>query len=106
MLLCILCKVFCIFCGHSHDGSCLQFIGACKDPLMVIVSELLPGMSLRKYLVSIRPKVLDLRLVLNYALDIARALECLHVNNIIHRDLKPGITWLVELYKNFFLLLL
>lgn len=85
------------FLDHSHDGSCLQFIGACKDPLMVIVSELLPGMSLRKYLVSIRPNVLDLHVALNYALDIARAMECLHANVIIHRDLKPGTTWLAEL---------
>ncbi|KAK9069997.1 hypothetical protein SSX86_010395 [Deinandra increscens subsp. villosa] len=67
----------------------VKFIGACKDPLMVIVSELLPGMSLRKYLGSIRPNQLDLRLALNFALDIARAMECLHANGIIHRDLKP-----------------
>ncbi|KAL6345865.1 hypothetical protein AAG906_017624 [Vitis piasezkii] len=50
----------------------VKFIRACKDPLMVIVTELLPRMSLR-----------------NFALDIARAMECLHANGIIHRDLKP-----------------
>jgi serine/threonine protein kinase len=68
----------------------LQFIGACKDPLMVIVTELLPGMSLRKYLISIRPNLLDLHVAINFALDIARAMDCLHANGIIHRDLKPG----------------
>ncbi|KAL4284652.1 hypothetical protein GQ457_16G028570 [Hibiscus cannabinus] len=67
----------------------VKFFGACKDPLMAIVTELLPGMSLRKYLVSIRPKVLDLHVALNFALDIARAMDCLHANGIIHRDLKP-----------------
>ncbi|XP_057804306.1 serine/threonine/tyrosine-protein kinase HT1-like [Salvia miltiorrhiza] len=67
----------------------VKFIGACKEPLMVIVTELLPGMSLRKYLGSLRPKQLDLTLALNFALDIARAMDCLHANGIIHRDLKP-----------------
>ncbi|KAL6998512.1 hypothetical protein U1Q18_008641 [Sarracenia purpurea var. burkii] len=67
----------------------VKFIGACKGPLMVIVTELLPGMSLRKYLVSIRPNQLDLHVAINYALDIARAMDCLHANGIIHRDLKP-----------------
>jgi len=68
----------------------LQFIGACKDPLMVIVTELLPGLSLRKYLNSLRPKQLELNVALSYAVDICRAMDCLHANGIIHRDLKPG----------------
>ncbi|GLT41745.1 hypothetical protein SLA2020_157880 [Shorea laevis] len=67
----------------------IKFMGACKNPIMVIVTELLPGMSLRKYLNSIRPNLLDLRVALNFALDIAQAMECLHANWIIHRDLKP-----------------
>ncbi|KAL7136085.1 hypothetical protein ABFS83_10G005200 [Erythranthe nasuta] len=72
----------------KHDNL-VKFIGACKDPLMVIVTELLHGMSLRKYLSSIRPKQLDLPVALDFALDIARAMDCLHANGIIHRDLKP-----------------
>ncbi|XP_010252080.1 PREDICTED: serine/threonine-protein kinase HT1 [Nelumbo nucifera] len=67
----------------------VKFVGACKDPLMVIATELLPGMSLRKYLTSIRPNQLDLCVAIGYALDIARAMDCLHANGIIHRDLKP-----------------
>ena len=58
---------------------------------MVIATELLPGMSLKKYLSSIRPRQLDLHIAIGYALDIARAMDCLHANGIIHRDLKPGI---------------
>ena len=57
---------------------------------MVIVTELLPGMSLRKYLMNNRKQQLDPRLAINFALDIARAMDCLHANGIIHRDLKPG----------------
>ncbi|CAI9768418.1 unnamed protein product [Fraxinus pennsylvanica] len=78
----------------------VKFIGACKDPLMVIVTELLPGMSLRKYLSSMRPKQLDLHVVLNFALDIARAMNCLHENGIIHRDLKPDNLLLTANHKS------
>lgn len=65
---------------------------------MVIVTELLPGMSLRKYLLSIRPNQLDLHTALSFSIDIARALDCLHANGIIHRDLKPGTGYLVCSY--------
>ncbi|XP_020878782.1 serine/threonine-protein kinase HT1 isoform X2 [Arabidopsis lyrata subsp. lyrata] len=83
----------------QHDNL-VKFIGACKDPLMVIVTELLPGMSLRKYLTSIRPHMLHLRIALSFALDIARALDCLHANGIIHRDLKPDNLLLTENHKS------
>ena len=65
---------------------------------MVIVTELLPGMSLRKYLGSVRPDQLNIHAAINYALDIARAMDCLHANGIIHRDLKPGMAGL-KLYS-------
>ncbi|XP_043724802.1 serine/threonine-protein kinase STY13-like isoform X2 [Telopea speciosissima] len=77
----------------------VKFIGACKDP-MVIATELLPGMSLRKYLFSIRPKQLDLCVAIGFALDIARAMDCLHANGIIHRDLKPDNLLLTENQKS------
>uniref|UniRef100_A0A2P2L6F0 Protein kinase atn1 n=1 Tax=Rhizophora mucronata TaxID=61149 RepID=A0A2P2L6F0_RHIMU len=78
----------------------VKFIGACKDPLMVIVTELLPGMSLRKHLISIRPRQLDLRVALNFSLDIARAMDCLHANGIIHRDLKPDNLLLTATHRS------
>lgn len=57
---------------------------------MVVVTELLTGGSLRKYLVNMRPRCLEPRVTVGFALDIARAMDCLHSHGIIHRDLKPG----------------
>lgn len=58
---------------------------------MVIVTEILSGGTLRKYLLNMRPSCLDMKVVVGFALDIARAMECLHAHGIIHRDLKPGM---------------
>ncbi|PWA57006.1 serine/threonine-protein kinase HT1 [Artemisia annua] len=55
-----------------------------------IVTELLLGGTLRKYLMDMRPRSLDTPVAIGFALDIARAIECLHSHGIIHRDLKPG----------------
>ncbi|KAJ4869624.1 Protein kinase superfamily protein [Raphanus sativus] len=56
---------------------------------MVIVTELLQGGTLRKYLVNLRPSCLETPVAIGFALDIARGMECLHSHGIIHRDLKP-----------------
>ncbi|MBA0726264.1 hypothetical protein Golax_002106 [Gossypium laxum] len=77
----------------------VKFIGACKEPIMVIVTELLQGGTLRKYLLNLRPRCLDLRVAIGFALDIARAMECLHSHGIIHRDLKPENLILTEDHK-------
>ncbi|GKV00557.1 hypothetical protein SLEP1_g13226 [Rubroshorea leprosula] len=76
----------------------VKFIGACKEPVMVMVTELLLGGTLRKYLLNMRPRRLDMGVAIGFALDIARAMECLHSHGIIHRDLKPGtITFIISL---------
>ncbi|KAL6960535.1 hypothetical protein U1Q18_038298 [Sarracenia purpurea var. burkii] len=67
----------------------VKFIGACREPIMVIVTELLLGGTLRKYLLNMRPRCLDMRVAIGFALDIGCAMECLHSHGIIHRDLKP-----------------
>ncbi|KAF6143079.1 hypothetical protein GIB67_041147 [Kingdonia uniflora] len=81
--------------SRVNHKNLVKFIGACKNP-MVITTELLPGMSLRKYMASIRPKQLDLHVAIGFAVDIACAMECLHANGIIHRDLKPDNLLLTE----------
>lgn len=78
-----------LLCRLQHKNL-VKFIGACKElTVMVVVTELLQGGSLKKFLMSIRPKRLDQRMAIKFALDIAEAMECLHSHGIIHRDLKP-----------------
>lgn len=78
-----------LLCRLQHKNL-VKFIGACKEPMvMVVVTELLQGGSLKKFLMSMRPKRLDQRMAIKFALDIAEAMECLHSHGIIHRDLKP-----------------
>lgn len=79
-----------ILSNDDHTIVVQQFIGACNEPVMVIVTELLLGGTLRRYLLNMRPRCLDTRVAVGFALDIARAVECLHSHGIIHRDLKPG----------------
>ncbi|KAH7520066.1 hypothetical protein FEM48_Zijuj08G0104400 [Ziziphus jujuba var. spinosa] len=73
-----------------------QLIGASVEPTMVIVTELMKGGTLQKYLWSIRPRPLDPKLSINFALDVSRVMEFLHANGIIHRDLKPSNILLTE----------
>ncbi|XP_042442289.1 serine/threonine-protein kinase STY13-like [Zingiber officinale] len=72
-----------------QHNNLVKFVGALKEPVMVVVTELLGGGSLRKYLRNMRPRSLEPVVVVGFAVDIAKAVECLHSHGIIHRDLKP-----------------
>ncbi|KAI3439563.1 Protein kinase domain-containing protein [Psidium guajava] len=67
----------------------ITFVAACKKPpVFCIITEYMPGGSLRKYLHHQEPHSVSLNLVLKLALEIARGMKYLHSQGILHRDLK------------------
>lgn len=67
----------------------ITFIAACKKPpVFCIITEYVPGGSLRKYLHQQEPYSVPLNLILKLALDIAHGMQYLHAEGILHRDLK------------------
>ncbi|KAK9948663.1 hypothetical protein M0R45_004228 [Rubus argutus] len=82
--------------SKAKHENIVKFIGASVEPTMMIVTELMRGGTIQKYLWSTRPLIPDLKLSISFALDICRAMEFLHANGIIHRDLKPSNLLLSE----------
>ncbi|XP_023638941.1 serine/threonine-protein kinase STY17 [Capsella rubella] len=72
----------------KHDNI-VEFFGASIEPQLMIVTELIEGGTLQKYMLNCRPSPPDVRMSLGFALDISRAMEFLHSKGIIHRDLNP-----------------
>lgn len=56
----------------------------------MIVTELVEGGNLQRFMTNSRRDPLDLNMALSFALDISRAMEFVHSNGIIHRDLNPS----------------
>ncbi|XVE87267.1 hypothetical protein DITRI_Ditri18aG0103100 [Diplodiscus trichospermus] len=82
--------------SRMNHENVVKFVGASLKPTMMIVTELMKGNTLQRYLWSVRPKRLELKLSISLALDISQAMEDLHANGIIHRDLKPSNLLLTE----------
>ncbi len=80
----------------------VQFIGASMDEEMVILMELMPT-SLREYLTSTAPGTPSLSFITCVSLDVARALNYLHLmqpHPIIHRDISSANVLLEPLHNH------
>lgn len=84
-----------VFMQEVNTLSCLQhqsvvkFIAACKKPpVLCVITEYLPGGSLRAFLHKREGELLPIPQVLQMALDIAYGMEYLHMKGVVHRDLK------------------
>ncbi|KAI3824897.1 hypothetical protein L1987_06370 [Smallanthus sonchifolius] len=66
---------------------------------LCIVSEYVKGGSLRSYLLKNHDKKLPMKIVFQFALDIAKGLSYLHSKKIIHFDVKPDNILIDDEYK-------
>jgi tetratricopeptide (TPR) repeat protein len=71
----------------SHPNICAVYDVGDADRRPYLVMELLQGVTLRSYIDG-RP--LDVAMVLDFATQVADALDAAHAKGIIHRDVKPG----------------
>ncbi len=71
----------------SHPNIVSVYDVSHNDDVEYIVMELIDGITLKQYLQ--KKSVLDPSEVLNFSIQIAKALEHAHSKGIIHRDIKP-----------------
>ncbi|MCO5593145.1 hypothetical protein L7F22_047151 [Adiantum nelumboides] len=75
--------------SRLHHPNVVEFVSACKKPpVFCVITEYLPGGSLKKFLHKSEPHSLSIERVASMAIDTARGMEYLHSQGIIHRDLK------------------
>lgn len=80
-------EVTILSCLQHHNV--IKFIAACKKPpVLCVITEYLPGGSIRSFLHNREGQLLPIPQVLQMALDIAYGMEYLHMKGVVHRDLK------------------
>ncbi|CAL4978448.1 unnamed protein product [Urochloa decumbens] len=76
--------------SHLYHKNVIKLVAAYKcPPVFYIITEFLPGGSLRSYLNSTENHPIPLEKIVSIALDVARGLEYIHSQGIVHRDIKP-----------------
>jgi len=76
----------------NHPNICTVYAIEEHDGQSFIAMELLDGCSLKERIAQGR---IELRQALDWAMQIAEALEAAHTKGIVHRDLKPGNMFII-----------
>ncbi|XP_062195663.1 uncharacterized protein LOC133898876 [Phragmites australis] len=76
--------------SHLYHKNVIKLVAAYKcPPVFYIITEFLPGGSLRSYLNSTERHPIPLEKIVSVALDVARGMEYIHSQGVVHRDIKP-----------------
>lgn len=76
--------------SHLYHKNVIKLVAAYKcPPVFYIITEFIPGGSLRSYLHSREHHPIPLDKIISITLDISRGMEYIHSQGVVHRDIKP-----------------